>query len=190
MAQPQFDPSRAVQFDLGRGQVALDGASCRVLVPADLLLELCRDAGTEAAKNFGRRLGTECGRRVAERLAEGAAQATVENLLDHLGGEVALMGLGNLGVERWGKALVMTCEGAPGGSDGDVLLGAVLEGAMQRVFGRDTTAVKLQRDDDLVRMLIVSSATAQSVSEALRSGTAWGQVVAELHQPARERGGT
>jgi hypothetical protein len=189
MAQPQFDPSRAVQFDLGRGQVALDGASCRVLVPTDLLLELCRDAGSEAATNFGRRLGTECGRRVAERLAGGAAQASVDNLLDHLGGEIALMGLGNLGVERWGKALVMTFEGSPVGSDGDALLGAVLEGALQRVFGRDTTAVKLHRDDDLVRLLIVSSATAKSVSEALVGGAAWGQVVADLHAAAGQRGG-
>lgn len=190
MAQPQFDPSRAVQFDLGRGQVALDGASCRVLVPTDLLLELCRNAGNEATINFGRRLGTECGRRVAERLAEGATQAAVDHLLDHLGGEIALMGLGNLGVERWGKALVMTFEGSPVGSEGDAVLAAILEGALQRVFGRDCTVVKLDRDDELVRLLVVSSATAKSVSEALAGGTAWGQVLAELHGVTSERGGS
>ena len=190
MAQPQFDPSRAVQFDLGRGQVALDGASRRILVPTDLLLELCRNAGSDAAANFGRRLGTECGRRVAERLAKGTAQTSVDDLLDHLGGEIALMGLGNLGVERWGRALVMTFEGSPVGSDGDALLGAVLEGALQRVFGRDCTAVKLHRDDDLVRVLIASSETAKSVNAALAGGAAWGQVLAELHGGASERGGS
>ena len=37
----------------------------------------------------------------------------MEDVLDHLGGELALLGLGSLGLERWGRALVLTVEGAP-----------------------------------------------------------------------------
>jgi hypothetical protein len=184
MAELHFDPSRVVNFDLGRGRVALDGASYRVLVPTDLLVELCQSAGEEALNNFGRRLGTECGRRVAERLGDGAAEANVEIMLEHLGGEIALMGLGNLGVERWGKALVMTFEGSPVGSEGDALLAAILEGAIQRALGRDPNVVKLHRDDDVVRMLVASSPTATAVKQALSSGTSWGTVLAELHEKA------
>jgi hypothetical protein len=182
MALPQFDPSRMVSFDLARGRVALDEASRRVLLPSDLLLDLCENAGDEARSDFGRRLGTECGRRVAERLGKDSSEATVESLLEHLGGELALTGLGNLGVERWGRALVMTFDGSPVGGSGDTLLAAVLEGAIQRVFGRDCSVVKLQRDDETVRLLVVGSKTAASVREALSKGASWGQLIAKLHE--------
>ena len=182
MAQAQFDPSRAVTFDLSRGRVALDQASSRVLVPSDLLLDLCASAGDDARKDFGRRLGTECGRRAADRLGDGRTEASLEIVLGHLGGELALVGLGNLGLERWGKALVMTLDGSPTGAAGDTLLAAVLEGALQRLFGRDSAAVKLGRDGDLVRFLIASAKTAASVEQSLQKGSAWGAVLADLQQ--------
>ena len=58
-----------------------------------------------------------------------------------------MLGLGSLGLERWGRALVLTVDGGPFGQQLDRLLGAVLEGALQRAFGRDCRAVKLGRDD-------------------------------------------
>jgi hypothetical protein len=155
----------------------------------DLLIELCQIAGEEAIRNFGRRLGTEAGRRVAERLGDGTKEASIATLLDHLGGEMALMGLGNLGVEQWGRALVMTVEGAPAGREGNALLAAVLEGAIQRAFGRDSSVVELLRDDDLLRLLVVSPATAESVRSQLGSGCSWGQVLATLHSKSASKGG-
>ena len=187
MAQTHFDPARMVRFDLARGRVALDEASCRVLVPTDLLLELCENAGQEALTNFGRRIGTECGRRVVERLGqEELSEANVSTLLAHLGGELALMGLGSLGVERWGRALVMVFEGSPVGSRGDHLLAAVLEGAFQRLFGRDCSVVKLGRDDELVRLLVVGAQTAAAAREALRKGTGWGELLSQLHEASAQ----
>jgi hypothetical protein len=182
MTESHFDPSRAVTFDLSRGLVALDQASHRVLVPSDLLVELCASAGDDARKDFGRRLGTECGRRVADRLGAGKNEASLETVLEHLGGEMALVGLGNLGVERWGKALVMTFQGSPVGAGGDALLAAVIEGALQRLFGRDCSAVRLGRDGDLVRLLVASQQTAASVEQALAKGSGWGTVLADLQQ--------
>ena len=98
------------------------------------------------------------------------------------------MGLGNLGVERWGRALVMTVEGAPAGRDGDALIAAVLEGAIQRAFGRESSVVQLHRDDDLVRLLVVSPATAISVRSQLSSGCSWGQVLETLHSNSTSKG--
>ena len=154
-----------------------------MLVPADALVDLCRSAGDEAVSDFGRRLGTAAGRRVADRLGN-TSSATLEEVLEHLGGEVALLGLGSLGLERWGRALVLMVDGGPFGSQLDRLLGAVLEGALQRAFGRDVHAAKLVRDDRQVRFVITSAASAGKVNEWLGSGLSYGDVLTRLQQSA------
>lgn len=174
----RFNPSGSVSFDLARGRVDCDGE--HVLVPADALLDLCRSAGDDALVDFGRRLGTAAGRRVATRLGDGASSATLEEVLDHLGGELALLGLGSLGLERWGRALVLSVEGGPFGQQLDRLLGAVLEGALQRAFGRDVHAIKLVRDDRIVRFLIGNQSSASKVNEWLGSGLSYGDALARL----------
>src|SRR5262249_20196825 len=126
------------------------------------------------------RLGTAIGRRVADRLGNGAQSASMEEVLDHLGGDLALMGLGSLGLERWGRALVLTLDGGPFGQPLDRLLGSVLEGALQRGFGRDCRATKLMRDDRQVRFLIASPGSASKVSEWLGSGVSYADALARL----------
>lgn len=182
---PRFDPSHVVKFDLARGQVEVAGGAPRVVLPADGLVELCQSAGEEAVKSFGRRLGTEAGRRTAEALGSGVTTASLEALLEHLGGNLALMGFGSLGLERWGKALVFTVDASPFGRHGDALLAAVLEGAIQRAVGRDAEAVVLGRDDDRVRLAILSSGAARSVRAWLTEGKSWGEVLSRLHAGAR-----
>src|SRR5690349_4248350 len=178
----RFNPSGSVSFDLMRGRVDCGGD--HVLVAADALVDLCRAAGDEAVSDFGRRLGTVIGRRVAERLGDGASSASLEDVLDHLGGDLAIMGLGSLGLERWGRALVLTVDGGPFGQQLDRLLGAVLEGALQRGFGRDCRATKLMRDDRQVRFLIASPGSASKVSEWLGSGVSYGDALARLQAGA------
>jgi hypothetical protein len=177
----RFNPSGSVSFDLVKGRVDLGGE--HVLVPADALVDLCRNVGDDAVVDFGRRLGTAAGRRVAERLGEGSP-ASLEDVLEHLGGELALLGLGSLGLERWGRALVLTVDGAPFGQQLDRLLGAVLEGSLQRAFGRDCHAVKLVRDDRQVRFLITSAASASKVSQWLGSGLSFGDALTRLQKQA------
>jgi hypothetical protein len=179
---PRFDPSHVLKFDLARGQVEVEGAPPRVLVPADALVELCKNVGPDAVRDFGRRLGTEAGRRTADALGAGLASASLETLLEHLGGNLALMGFGSLGLERWGKALVFTLDGSPFGAGGDALLSAVIEGALQRAAGRDTQVVALSRDDDRVRLIVLSPSAAGTVRDWLARGTSWGEVLSRLHQ--------
>ena len=176
----RFNPSGSVSFDLVRGRVDCGGE--HVLVAADALVDLCRAAGDEAVSDFGRRLGTAVGRRIAERLGDGTASATMEEVLDHLGGELALAGLGSLGLERWGRALVLTVDGSPFGQQLDRLLAAVLEGALQRAFGRDCRAAKLMRDDRQVRFLITNASSAEKVAEWVGSGQSYGDVLARFHR--------
>lgn len=178
----RFNPSGSVSFDLVRGRVECGGD--HVLIPADALVDLCRAAGDEALSDFGRRLGTAVGRRIADRLGDGASAATMEEVLDHLGGELAVLGLGSLGLERWGRALVLSIDGGPFGQQLDRLLGAALEGALQRAFGRDCHAVRLMRDDRQVRFLIASAASASKVNEWLGSGLSYGDALTRLQNQA------
>jgi hypothetical protein len=174
----RFNPSGSVSFDLVRGRVDCGGE--QVLVAADALAALCRAAGDEALTDFGRSLGTAIGRRVAERLGDAAPEASLEDALDLLGGELALSGLGSLGLERWGRALVLTIEGGPFGQNLDQLLAAVLEGALQRAFGRDSRCVRLVRDDHQVRFLITNQQSAMKVRQWLGSGVSFGDALARL----------
>ena len=158
MAELGFDPSQSVKFDFARGAVEIDG-SAHLLVPSGALLALCRGAGVEAQRDFGRGLGTELGRRVAARIR--TSEASVESVVQHLGGDLALMGLGSLGVERWGRALVLTVSGSSLNREGDALVAAVLEGALQRAMARDVTVVPLAREDAQARFLVASAAAGE-----------------------------
>ena len=182
MVQPRFDPSGSVKFDLGRGQVTVDGSSDRVLVPVDALLTLCTSAGEAALRDFGRRLGGEAGQRARSRIGS-ADKAGIEAVVEHLGGDLALMGLGSLGVERWGRALVMTVDGSPLGAGGDPLLAAIVEGALQRAFGREASVVVLAREVTRVRLLVTSAAGADKARQFLAGGSSWGDVLTRLHEP-------
>lgn len=175
MPQP-FNPTHAVRFELARGQVSVEGVG-RVIVPADALQHLCDGAGPDGVKDFGRRVGTELGRRVAARVDGGAS---IPTMVEHLGGDLALAGLGSLGVEVWGKALVLTVQDSPLGPRGDALLAAVLEGALQRALARDTAIVPLGHDGGKARLLAVSPKTADAVRGWLTSGASWGDVLTRV----------
>ncbi|MFZ5890895.1 MAG: hypothetical protein ACOY0T_07585 [Myxococcota bacterium] len=179
MATLPFDPTAAVRFDLARGQIAVPDSGERVLIPADALLTLCDAADGEARKDFARRLGTEVGRRAAERLGS-VDGASAESVVEHLGGDLALMGLGSLELERWGKALVLAFTGSPFGARGDELLASTLEGAIQRAFGRDVGVAKLSRDDARARFIVTSRAGAERVKNSIDAGRPWGEVLTEL----------
>jgi len=182
MAVPRFDPSHSVKFDLGRGSVHLEGTGPRLLVPPDALVELCKHAGSDSLTDFGRRLGTEVGLRITAHWGDSGQNISVEGFVEHLGGNLALLGFGNLSLERWGKALVFVVEGSPLAGQGDLLLGAMLEGALQRCMGRDGRAVLLGRDADHVRFLMVGAPGAEKVRAWLAEGKTWGDAIARLHE--------
>ncbi len=179
MDTPRFDPSHSIEFNLARGLVKVEGASPRLVIPADAIAALVSSASDDARKDFAHRIGSEAGRRASERLGE---EASLESVVDHLGGEFALMGLGSFSIERWGKALVVLFSHAPFGPEGDELLSSIVEGAFQRAFGRATRVVPLHRDHPDVRLLVVSRAAADKVRDWLANGTPYTEVLQRLHQ--------
>jgi hypothetical protein len=185
MTDLRFDPSKAVTFDLSHGLVHLEGAPARLLVPADALLALAKAAGPEASAAFGRALGEGMGRRAAARFdLEGLAAAPVDVVLDHLGGELALAGLGSLALERWGRALVLAIDASPLGGDGDTLLEGVLAAAIEAGAGRRVHVIALGRDGARARFLVGGEAAVEKVRAWLGEGVSWGDALVRLHAPA------
>src|SRR5579883_3206155 len=123
MADPSFDPARAVRFDLPSGSVRASGDARVALVPVEVLEEIAR---TPAAEVAGRAMGAAIGKRAASRLGDAGA-ASVEAFVTQLAGEMAVAGYGVLSVERWGRALVVVVEHC---ALPEPLLGAVLAAAL------------------------------------------------------------
>jgi hypothetical protein len=179
MSEP-FNPTHAVRFDLGSGRVTVgngEGSDPRVLVPAEALRHLCAAAGADGLTDFGRSVGTDIGHRVAARVG---GTSSVSAVVEHLGGDLALAGLGSLGAEVWGRALVFTVTGSPLGKDGDALLAAVLEGALQRALARDAAVVPIDRTDGKARLVVVNRATGARVRQWLSDGVSWGDTLSRL----------
>jgi hypothetical protein len=160
MAAERFDPTHLVHFDVGRGSIELEGASPRMLVAHDALLDLLQAAGGEAQRDFGHRLGTEIGRRLLTRLGEAGA-LSLQTMADELGGELAVLGFGALAIERWGDAL-----------------------ALQRALARDVRAVWLSIDDERVRYVLLNEGAAHKAEALLDEGVGWGDVLARLNAGA------
>jgi len=178
---PRFDPTRAIVYDLSRGQLRDDEGQARLNLPYFLLERLCDHAGAEATREFGSSLGGEIGRRIRDRLGSGADQANIGVWAEHLGGHVALLGLGDLSLERWGRALVVRIAGSPSGAT--ALLSAVVAGALQRGLGRSVQTVSFPLED-AVALLVLSQQTAERARSLREAGESLGRVVEELHRGA------
>lgn len=181
MSVPAFNPAHAFRFELGRGQITTPGAGPRLLLPVDSVSHVLFSLADDARRDFAHSLGTELGRRAAERLGD-VTQASPVEVVDHLGGEWALMGLGSLGLELWGRALVFTVSGSPFGQQGDEFIAAVAEGAIGRGMGRHVVVVPIHRDGDQVRLLASSARAAELARELLQQGRGYGDILEELNQ--------
>jgi len=176
MDTSSFDPTRAVVFDLPRGQVTLQGKSPVLVLPAEALAQICGRLDVAAIRQFGSVLGKPSGARIRERLR--SALPSLEVMVDQLGGELSLAGLGSLTIERWGQALVIRIEGCP--------LGA----AAQVAVARELEALVLERGPDSFRLLLCGKAGAARVKGWLSAGGSWGDALAALHHnPRNDVGG-
>lgn len=183
MDTSSFDPTRAVVYDLSRGQVSLQGRSPVLVLAADALAEVCARLDAAALRQFGGALGKQAGTRIRERLD--ATAATLETMVDQLGGEVGLAGLGSLAIERWGQALVVRIEGCPLGAASYELMSAHVEAALQVTVEREVTALVLERGQQAFRLLLCSKAGSAKVKSWLSAGTSWGDALAALHHNPR-----
>ena len=191
MADALFDPTGAVTFDLSSGNVNLARVSRRVLAPADGLSRLCEAAGEEAARGLGLSMGAAMGTRIAWYLrhdgsTDGLAAVSFERFIDHLRGEFALVGLGVVGMELWGKALLMVVRRAAMPVS---FVASVLEGALREATGRPVVCVKLAESDSEMRYLAAGEQGASKVAAWVSQGLFWGDVLVKLQAPVRADAG-
>lgn len=184
MDTSSFDPTRAVVFDLQRGQVSLQGRSPVLVLAAEALAQLCGRLDAGALRQFGAVLGKQTGMRIRERIGA-SASTTLETMVDQLGGEVSLAGLGSLSIERWGQALVVRVEGCPLGAPGHELMSAYVEAALQVAVEREVTALVLERGSESFRLLLCGKAGSARVKGWLSAGGSWGDALAALHHNPR-----
>jgi len=191
MSNPPFDASKAVTFDLSRGQIQKEGAEPRLLVSASALVALCNAAGGEAASAFARATGQSIGAAIAarfERAGHDVGGAAIDAVVEHLSGELAVAGFGRLSVERWGQALVLVVDYGPATEAGDDLLRALLGAAVAGAAKLDLECVRLVREGERARFFIAGRRGAEKVRQWLGSGVSWGEALVRLHPAPSSRG--
>jgi hypothetical protein len=191
MSNPPFDASKAVTFDLSRGQIQKEGTDARLLVSASALIALCRAAGGEPAATFARQTGQSIGAAIAarfERAGQSVGGAAIDAVVEHLSGELAVAGFGRLSVERWGQALVLVVDHGPSTDAGDELLRALLGAAVAGAAKLDLECVRLAREGERARFFIAGRRGAEKVRQWLGSGVSWGEALVRLHPAQSGRG--
>jgi hypothetical protein len=188
-----FNPQRSVLFDLGQGAVRLTAGEPQVLVSASVIAALA-DAHPDP-RPLGRALGGEIAERAILRVRrgppppgspEGLRAYDLREVVELVGGEMALVGLGNLRVERWGAALVFALEPCALDARADRLLEGVIEGAVAGAGGRIVHAAIIDRDEKWARFLVANDAVAARAAEMHRAGTAFPEILATIQSDARE----
>jgi hypothetical protein len=182
MASPPFDASKAVTFDLSRGEIRKDDDDRRVLVSARAVTALCQAAGDDATAAFGQSLGEAIGAAIAhrfERSGSDARGAAIESIVEHLAGELAVAGLGTASAERWGRALVLVVDHSHG--DHDKVLASLLGATISRAAKVQARCVRLSREGERARFLVAGESGASKVRDWLSAGVPWGEALVRLH---------
>jgi hypothetical protein len=184
--------SAPLRFDLNRGRISNRDGDAFVLVPIAVMSELCRELSEDSLTSFGYAMGTEVGRRVLQRVSHPGdlPTASLNDVVAALGDELATAGLGTLGVEIWGSALVFTLQDAvlSFGGDGsgldraDSLVAALLSGVLMRTFSRDSNVVALGRTGRTARFVACNPTTSEQVEQWVAERLSASAVLARLNE--------
>lgn len=176
-----FNPASAVVFDLAEGRVRRAKGQPVVLLAAPVLVQLCSSLDAEQQLKLGNAMGAAAGASV-----QANHNWTLPQVVEQLGGEISLAGLGSLAMERWGAALVVQVQGCPLGAAGPTVMGGYVEGALQALVGRTVNAVAIETTETSFRLLLCGQAAASRVKQWISSGRSFGDALASLQSPAAQ----
>ena len=179
MPGPAFDPIGAVRFDMTNGSTSDSRGVNFVLVPAAALEALDRTT-PGALAHLGSEVGRACGARIVAKLGDEAQvrSATLDVIVTHLAGELAIAGLGSVSVEQWGKALVVVLANPTVNSDG--FCAGALAGAVSVASGREVCMVPIGRDGNVARFYIGTQQTMIRCRSLVSSGKTWMEILQAL----------
>lgn len=191
MAAIAFNPSKAVVFDLARGGVHLgrragEAGTAHVLVPVDLFATLVDHYA--GARALGHTIGGDVVKRALARAGQevGSMRSlTLAEVVDVLGGEFALLGLGSLRVERWGDAMLFVLDPCALDDRADPFVEGIVEGVVETGGARAAHATVIDRSDETVRVLVAGAAATDRAKELAKRGTPFTEIVSELQESNR-----
>ncbi|HRI63708.1 MAG TPA: hypothetical protein PK156_05705 [Polyangium sp.] len=175
-----------LSFDLAEGLVRL-GGEARVLLPVSALLGIVGSATADVQQAFCRALGESIGHVATIRMKEedfaaplALVDASPEAALSEIAAAWALAGFGGLGMERWGRALVMTVDNSPLGREGDELLEVMLEGVLRRATERQVHVTRIERQRARVRFFVGNARAVDRVRGLLAQDKTWADALSTL----------
>lgn len=174
------DLKGSLRLDLPKGSAELRGEPV-VVLSAQALETLLRASPAASRVDMGRDLGAAMGARVAHAMggAAGVRAAALETVVGALAVEVALAGLGELGLERWGRAMVITLSGGPLAKQAELLAGLV-GGAIAAATG--STAAAAAMGDG--RYFVGTQRACERLRSYVTAGTAFGDALARMQGAA------
>jgi hypothetical protein len=167
-----------------------------------VLLAIVGAATNDVQRAFGQALGKSIAHVATIRMNEEdfaaprtLVDASPEAALSEIAAAWALAGLGGLGMERWGRALVMTIDHSPLGRDGDEFLEGALEGALENslegALGNATMrrvhVMQLERNRTRLRFFVGNANAVRTVRARIAHNVSWADALSMLQA---DSGGT
>lgn len=174
------------RFHLAEGRVATRERALQVVIPASALLQLQSELDVDQLVNFGAALGEEVAGRLLQEIPD-PRTASAAVVVDHLGAQLAVMGLGSLSVEFWGEAMVFVLVGCPlltpAGSNqpGESVMSGLLQAVLLRTFGQAARVLPLQKQQQTTRWLVCNETVAGLLDEWVNIGLGAAEVLTRLN---------
>lgn len=103
-------------------------------------------------------------------------------MVDLIGGELALCGLGRVRMERWGKALLVVHDPCPLPGSLDHFLRGLFQRIVEVAAEREVGCTIVQRHENIARLLIANSSAIRRAQVMLADGMGFVDVVARLQE--------
>lgn len=174
LTTPFIDGS--LRLDLPKGSAELRGEPV-VVLPAQALETLLRAAPSASRIDMGRDVGLAMGKNVSKRLggSGGVRSASTEEVVNAMATEIALAGLGELSLERWGRAMVIGLSGGPLAKQSELLAG-LIGGAIEAATGSPASAVSIGD----AKYFVGNARACERLRSYITSGTSFGEAIARM----------
>ncbi len=171
MQHARFELQGTLAVDLGKGALTDPGGAPGWLVPLDVLRKFVA-ANEGAASVLAELVGAQLGEKLVTRIA-----LETDLFVEHLAGECAVRGYGNISLERWGDALIVRVTEAQLPS---AFLAAFFSGVLMAASQRDVRCVSLGEENRVSRYLVCAPSVASQVTSKLQAGESWQQAIVAL----------